>query len=153
MKIKKGDWFKCIKDYRMDYGDLAFKEGCYYHSIKDGELVSLVDKEHRMDLYGEEERESFIKVNRVSIYGESPLVATNPFMVTSMNLGYTPIPEYKWEPKEMELIEADVFGNDNFQQAKFLGISPKYKDWPYEVIVWQYGEKVIKRAKSIKQIK
>ncbi len=59
----------------------------------------------------------------------------------------------QWAPKEMELIEADVFGNDNFQQAKFLGISPKYKDWPYEVIVWQYGEKVIKRAKKIKQIK
>jgi hypothetical protein len=53
----------------------------------------------------------------------------------------------------MELIEADVYGNDNFQQAKYLGISQKYKDWPYEVIVWQYGEMVIKRAKKIKQIK
>lgn len=58
-----------------------------------------------------------------------------------------------WEPKEMELVEADVYGNGNFQQAKYLGISPKYKDWIYEVIVWQYGEKVIKRARTIRQVK
>lgn len=46
--IKKGQKYLCTKDYIMEDGDLAYKKGQVYESINDGELISILYKDHQM---------------------------------------------------------------------------------------------------------
>lgn len=46
--IKKGQKYLCTKDYIMEDGDLAYKKGQVYESVNDGELISILYKDHQM---------------------------------------------------------------------------------------------------------
>jgi hypothetical protein len=46
--IKKGQKYLCTKDYIMEDGDLAYKKGQVYESVNDGELISILFKDHQM---------------------------------------------------------------------------------------------------------
>lgn len=48
-KIKKGEVYLCLKDYVMDDGEIAFKNGESYVAIKKDILTSEIFQEHEMD--------------------------------------------------------------------------------------------------------
>lgn len=47
--IKKGQQYRCIKDYIMDDGTLAYKSGWTYEATGKNILPSLFDPTHQMD--------------------------------------------------------------------------------------------------------
>lgn len=59
-EIKRGDVFKCWKDYEMDDERLAFKAGDKYKSLRNGTLKSIIDNDHLMTI-DEEFLEHFTK--------------------------------------------------------------------------------------------
>lgn len=47
--IKAGERYRCIEEYIMDNGDIAYYKGKIYQSKEDGKLSSEIDEDHTMN--------------------------------------------------------------------------------------------------------
>ena len=83
MKIKKGDKFKCIKDYVMHSTEIAFKKGVLYHSLNKGSLKSELHDKHVMD----EEQEFNLYFTKDKIKKDSIVESVRKQLLDRSNVG------------------------------------------------------------------
>lgn len=84
MKIKKGDKFKCVKDYIMDDNSVAFTIGKKYKSLKDDTLPSF-DKFH--DLKDETNLNKYFKKVKKKTKKDSIVYSVRKQLLDRSNVG------------------------------------------------------------------